>query len=505
MSLTDTIRLWNEGITAADQQEWVTALDTFTAIPEPSSKICFNIGCLHLLLGELNKAERAFDKSICRDEHLAVAFFQRGITLYKTENYEEALRDFREAFNQLRGNQLIDYNQLGLRYKLGTCQVLHNVALGHATMQMWGKAEEAIKKALTFKTEAKHNFVDRALEAITKRELFELLQLPAGELFRPKKKVVAQLEKQDFLGEAKVVASIIDKDAFSGFAPLQPLAPEPVPQRKAPEKFKTLQGEPHRVLFNFIRNNEMELEVQSGNIVFLLKKGQDNWATVMLNNETGLVPYNYLEPLEPKKGESSPPPDIPAPPRTTAPERPGSAADQDLLTVTSQQLTVTNQQLLEPSKKVQRKAHPMPLPSIVKVHFKYTVAIRVKPGLSHNELLVVICKKFGLPENRLGLSYKAQEGGELIPITSETKMKNAWSEVRNQHLTIWCKFLEVKALYDYEVSDPADLGFQEGDIIQVLAQVNTNWLEGQHKGNTGIFPATLVKELSMAEIMNSGM
>ncbi|GCB81618.1 hypothetical protein scyTo_0023301, partial [Scyliorhinus torazame] len=35
-----------------------------------------------------------------------------------------------------------------------------------------------------------------------------------------------------------VVASIIDKDAFSGFAPLQPQAPEPVPQKKVPEKFK---------------------------------------------------------------------------------------------------------------------------------------------------------------------------------------------------------------------------------------------------------------------------
>ncbi|XP_067893495.1 neutrophil cytosol factor 2 isoform X2 [Heterodontus francisci] len=455
MSLTDTIRLWDEGITAADQQEWVTALDMFTAILEPSSKICFNIGCLHLLLGQLNQAEKAFDKSISRDEHLAVAFFQRGIILYKNEKYEEALRDFLEAFNRLRGNQLIDYNQLGLRYKLCTCQVLHNVALVHATMQNWDKAEEALKKAETYKTEAKPNFVDQALEAVW------------------------------------VVASIIDKDAFSGFAPLQPLAPEPVSQRKAPEKFKTLEGVPHRVLFNYIPNNEVELEVQSGNIVFLLEKGQDNWATVMFNNKTGLVPYNYLEPLELEKGETSPPPDIPAPPTTTAPERPAGVKDENLL-------TITRQQVIDPSKKIQCKDHPMPVPSIVKVHFMYTVAIRVKPGLSHNELLAVISKKFHLPENRLGLSYKAQESGELIPITSETKMKNAWTEVRNQRLTIWCKFLEAVALYDYEVSDPADLGFHKGDIIQVLAQVNNNWLEGQCKGNTGIFPATFVKELSMA-------
>ncbi|XP_072430046.1 neutrophil cytosol factor 2 isoform X1 [Chiloscyllium punctatum] len=498
MSLTDTIKLWDEGITAADRQEWLTALNLFTTILEPSSKICFNIGCLHLIRGEWSQAEKAFDKSICRDEHLAVAFFQRGITLYKNEKYEEALRDFVEAFNRLRGNQLIDYNQLGLRYKLSSCQVLHNVALAHAMMQNWDKAEEVLKKTISFKTEAKPNYVDQALEAVLKRELFQLLELPAGELFRPKRKVVAQLEKQDFLGEAKVVASIIDKDAFSGFAPLQPQMPDHTPQNKAPEKLKTLEGVPHRVLFNFLPNNKLELKVKNGNIVFLLEKGEDNWARVTFNNEVGLVPYNYLEPLEAEKGEKSPPPDIPAPPTSSAPERPASVKEGNVHTKTSQQVT-------EHSKKIRTKDHSVPVPSIVKVHFKYTVAIRVKPGLSHNELLIVISKKFQIPEERLGLSYKSQESGELIPITSEAKMKSAWTEVKNHRLTVWCKFLEVKALYDYEGSVPADLGFHEGDIIQVLAHVNNNWLEGQCNGKTGIFPANFVKELSMADVKNSGM
>ncbi|XP_072130070.1 neutrophil cytosol factor 2 isoform X2 [Mobula birostris] len=495
MSLTDTIRLWDEAITAADQQEWITALDTLAAIREPSSKICFNIGSLHLLLGQLNEAEKAFDQSICRDEHLAVAFFQRGITLYKHEKYEEASRDFTEAFNLLRGNQLIDYKQLGLRYKLGACQVLHNLALAHAMLKEWDKAEKVMKKALTFKTEAKHNFMDHALEAVWKRELFDLLQFPEGEFFRPKKKVVAQLEKQDFLGEAKVVASVIDKDEFSGFAPLQPLAPEPVPQKKVPEKFKTLEGKPYRVLFNFIPNNEKELELQPGNIVFLQEQGQDNWATVMFNDKTGLVPYNYLEPLEPMKAERSPSPEIPAPPRTTAPDRPPGVKDENLPSMTSPQV-------IEPSKKIQRKNHPMPKTCIVKIHFNYTVAIRAKPGLLLSELLAVIGRKFNMYERIIELSYKSQAEGELIPITSENKMKEVWSEVRNHRLVIWCKFLEVVALYDYKVSSPVDLSFQEGDVIQVLAQVNNNWLEGQCKGNTGIFPVTFIKELNVAKLAN---
>lgn len=121
---------------------------------------------------------QAFDCSIGKDEHLAVAFFQRGITFYRkkrqekplssikcplsflirsedseafcnrhslvpnhcygeggvldakvinwiipVQRYEESLADFQHSFKTLRGNQLIDYKALGLRYKLYACDV----------------------------------------------------------------------------------------------------------------------------------------------------------------------------------------------------------------------------------------------------------------------------------------------------------------------------------------------------------------------------------------------
>ncbi|XP_007893753.1 neutrophil cytosol factor 2 isoform X2 [Callorhinchus milii] len=435
--------------------------------------------------------------SICKDEHLAVAFYQRGITFFKTENYEEAIRDFKEAFHQLRGNLLIDYHQLGLRYKLFACEVLHNQALAHAQLQTWTEAEEVLKNALGFKTEPKHNFVDEALGAVRNQKLFELLQLPRGQLFRPKKNKVAELEKQDFLGEAKVVASIVDNDEFSGFAPLQPLVPETVSKTKPPEILKSLQGELYRVLFNFIPKNEQELRVQSGNIVSVLEKGDDSWATVMFNNKFGLVPSNYLEQLEPAKEQKSPPPQIPAPPTTVAPEK------TSLKVTGENQFAGRSHQPGEPARKVQHTEQPIPKPSIVKVHFKYTVVLRVKPGITHIELQAAICKKFKLTECIFGLSYKASD--ELIPITSETKMKSAWSQSNNGRLTIWCKYLKVMALYDYETSEPGDLLFQEGDIIHVLAQVNQDWLEGQCKENIGIFPSIFVKQLNMDNISDANI
>lgn len=37
--------------------------------------------------------------------------------------FEESFADFQLAFKKLRGNQLIDYKPLGLRYKLYACEV----------------------------------------------------------------------------------------------------------------------------------------------------------------------------------------------------------------------------------------------------------------------------------------------------------------------------------------------------------------------------------------------
>lgn len=39
------------------------------------------------------------------------------------QRYEESLADFQYAFKALRGNQLIDYKALGLRYILYACEV----------------------------------------------------------------------------------------------------------------------------------------------------------------------------------------------------------------------------------------------------------------------------------------------------------------------------------------------------------------------------------------------
>ncbi|NWS13821.1 NCF2 factor, partial [Pachyramphus minor] len=504
MSLVETIRLWQEGVCAADRKEWSAALDAFTAVRNPPAKICFNIGCIHLVLGRLAEAEEAFTRSIGCDKHLAVAYFQRGTVFYRRQNNGKAIEDFKEALAQLRGNQLIDYKILGLRYRLFACEILYNIALVYATMENWEKAEEHLTLAMSMKSEPQHNKIDRAMEAILKQKLCELVAVPVGKLFRPNEKQVAQLEKKDYLGKATVVASVVDKDDFSGFAPLQPQTSGPPPRPKTPEILRALQGQPHRVMYEFIPETAEELQVLPGNIVFVLKKEKDNWATVMFNGKKGIVPCNFLEPVELQnklhiQEEIPVEEEMPESPTSTVPERPRRPAPGDIYCL-------------------QEPEPPISSPYVLKVHYKYTVALKVEPDLSYPELLDLVCKKLELQAQHTELRYKSAESQELVTLNAKN-LDAAWSQSKDNCLTAWCDLTEgegflpdskpeespqeatleetgptqVVAQYSYEATQPEDLEFQAGDVILVLSKVNEDWLEGQCNGKTGIFPSAFVQ------------
>uniref|UniRef100_A0A8C7VJC3 Neutrophil cytosolic factor 2 n=1 Tax=Oncorhynchus mykiss TaxID=8022 RepID=A0A8C7VJC3_ONCMY len=497
MSFVNTLKQWDEAVACFERGDSAASLGTFLDIQEKNSKIFFNVGCLHLINKNLDAAEKAFDGSIGKDGHLAVAFFQRALTFYKKERYEESLADFQHAFRELRGNQLIDYKPLGLRYKLYACEVLHNMALAHAQLGQWEKAKETILTALNLRTEAKLSHIDRGLECILKQKVFEPVEVPAKVVFKPNKNYVAELEKKDYLGKAKVVSSIVFQDDFSGFAPLQPQVEEVPTRPKVPEVLRALEeGEPHTVLFEFVPETSDELAVVPGNIVFVLNSGEDNWASVIFNERRGLVPYNFLERLEitlssKQDQDGTDKDDIPAPPRPEPLKRPKRKSGEDLL-----------------CKNTEWKLYKSSL-CVVKVHFTYTITMCMVPGLPYTTTLEKISNKLGLPAMAITLSYAHLDSGKIV-IDEDTRMEDVWSCVRNGRLTLWCDLKEgmseqlqsqnqLMALHSYESSTPEDLEFHQGDTILLLSKVNEDWFEGQCNGKIGIFPASFVEEVSMKD------
>lgn len=53
----------------------------------------------------------------------------------------------------------------------------------------------------------------------------------------------------------------------------------------------------------------------------------------------------------------------------------------------------------------------------------------------------------------------------------------------------------VRALFDFQPSEPGELQFRKGDIIQVLESVYKDWWKGLLRGQTGIFPLNYVEKL----------
>ena len=78
-------------------------------------------------------------------------------------DFEEALANFNDTLLMLRGNRFINYEQLGLKYKLYSCTVLFNRGLCYVYMKSNSIGMQDLKYAAEEKETEEHDVIDEAI------------------------------------------------------------------------------------------------------------------------------------------------------------------------------------------------------------------------------------------------------------------------------------------------------------------------------------------------------
>lgn len=510
MLYIELIKLWDEAVRAIDSRDWQGALTKLNQITEHNFRTMFVLASTHIALGQVDSAIKALDQVIAKDSCLAVGFFQRSAVHTMANRLEEALGDCIWAQKYMRENPVIDYKQLGLRYKMYSWQVLYNAAAVHSRLQQWDKAREILTAATKERGAGRSNLIDIALEAISRREVLQPLLVPEGEVFRPRKQEVDQLKPRDFLGEAKVITSLIPNDDFRGFDPLRPQKPgyyEPKVEGGQDSRYMIMKSA-------YVAKGAGELTVPAGAEVFLYSDDdKDGLAVIIYDGKRGLVPNFLLEPMGKKnKGKNKRielASGIPHPPALKPPNRPQAPSQRSLelqpsyASATHTIPPTTGNSTRVPTQQAQTSLQE-PGSVIVKVHYTYTMALRVPLETSFRDLQEKIAEKLGQPAMNIRLRHKRNGTRALTPLNGDDRLENLEGVAEYGRARIWCQnedpltnraiLYQMVALYDYNAQGPEDLEFSEGDTIDILGEVNDEWLEGHVAGNIGIFPRSFAHQ-----------
>ncbi|KAL6705778.1 hypothetical protein ACN47E_006416 [Coniothyrium glycines] len=214
MSLKQEIETWVAALTSYDNNEFDEALKVFDQISD-TSKILFNCGVIHATLGEHEKAVDCYQRAVRLDQYLAVAYFQQGVSNFLMGDFEEALANFNDTLLYLRGNNNIDYEQLGLKFKLYSCEVLFNRGLCYIYLQQRDAGLQDLSFAAKEKVVPDHDVIDEAIRE--EAEGYTVFSIPVGIVYRPNEAKVKNLKTKDYLGKARLVAASDRANAFTGF------------------------------------------------------------------------------------------------------------------------------------------------------------------------------------------------------------------------------------------------------------------------------------------------
>ncbi|XP_075041512.1 NADPH oxidase activator 1 [Mixophyes fleayi] len=144
----------------------------------------------------------------------------------------------------------------------------------------------------------------------------------------------------------------------------------------------------------------------------------------------------------------------------------------------------------------------------LQVHTEFTVDLSVRKDITYLQLQQLLRRKLQQQGEQMDicLSYRDIKGKQLNVVKEDRDLQGMWEQAQDKRLMLCCKdachcvgrpiLYRMRAVYTYPAEGPEDLTFNQGDIIDILSEVNEEWSEGHCNGSIGIFPKCFATNLS---------
>jgi len=199
MSLKAELETWAAALKAYDEENFEEALELFSKIAD-ASKILTNMGLIYATVGEHEMAIEKFTEATNLDQFLAVAYFQWGVSNFLLNKFQRAFDNFDDALYHLRGNQDINYEQLGLKFRLYAAEVVFNKGICQIYMGRVQEGLDTLDIASQIKVTDEHAVIDEAMR--DRGDGYTVFSVPVGVIYRPSEKKLKNVVTKDYLGKA---------------------------------------------------------------------------------------------------------------------------------------------------------------------------------------------------------------------------------------------------------------------------------------------------------------
>uniref|UniRef100_A0A8D0FMW2 CD2-associated protein n=1 Tax=Strix occidentalis caurina TaxID=311401 RepID=A0A8D0FMW2_STROC len=263
------------------------------------------------------------------------------------------------------------------------------------------------------------------------------------------------------------VASLVQRISSYGL-PAGGFQPHP-PSKSFKKRSKKRQC---KVLFEYVPQNEDELELKLGDVIDINEEVEEGWWSGTLNGKVGLFPSNFVKELElTDDGET-----------------------QDALDDTESVFSGPTSPVASPGNGSEPGSGPAQPKKIRGVGFGDIFkegSVKLKTRLSSNESED---KKQDKP------SPSHPPGTKLIHFSSTTKPENSSEAVKSEAESKPKAKEYCRTLFSYEGSND-ELSFKEGEIIQIISKDTgePGWWKGELNGKEGVFPDNFAVQIQESD------